>query len=71
MGTPVNLLSALSIGRKVRDWTEKMVDRWLAEDESDFEVYIDKWSTRLAIIACVATCGYILIPAFAGLWGLW
>lgn len=57
--------------RKARAWTEKMVDRWFAEDESDFDEHLDRWSRIVAIIVCIAACVYILIPAVAILWGIW
>ncbi|MFH2073921.1 MAG: hypothetical protein ABIJ57_01050 [Pseudomonadota bacterium] len=59
------------IGRRIQGWTEKRVDRWFAEDNSDFEEHLDRWSRITAIVVCIATVGYILIPALARLWGVW
>ena len=68
----VGLLSSFSgIGRKIRSWTERQVDRWLAEDNSDFEEHLDRWSRIMAIAACIAACVYILIPTLFTLWGIW
>lgn len=49
-------------GGRLKDWAERQADRWFG-GECDWLEDMNRWSERLALIACAAAFFWIVLPA--------